>query len=58
MISLTYRGTATVPYSPAELGNLLAATRENSHALELREEPWTPRMLRAGMMTTHVPMGR
>ena len=32
MISLTYLSTATMPFSPADLSDLLASTRERNHA--------------------------
>ncbi len=35
MISLTYLSTATEPYSPADLAELLRTTRERNHAAEL-----------------------
>lgn len=35
MISLTYLSTATVPYSPSQLNDLLMTTRERNHAAGL-----------------------
>ncbi|MCW2848224.1 MAG: hypothetical protein JWR90_2198 [Marmoricola sp.] len=35
MISLTYLSTATVPYSPEQLSELLASSRERNHAAGL-----------------------